>query len=74
MIKSWKTTAAGITAILGAAIFAFNQYLGGGMAAISWEALITAVLAGIGLIFAKDSGVTNAVTAGPAQDAPKTTP
>jgi len=67
MIKSWKTTATGITAIIGAAIFAFNQYLGGGMAAVSWEVLITAILAGVGLILAKDAGVTNSPTPGPAQ-------
>jgi protein-S-isoprenylcysteine O-methyltransferase Ste14 len=66
MIKSWKTTAAGILAILTALGVAFSQYLSGGFAAVQWEVLITAVLAGIGLIAAKDAGVSNAPNPGPA--------
>lgn len=60
MLKSWKTTAAGIVAILTGALFAFSQYLSGGFAAISWEALIAAITAGVGLMFAKDANVSNA--------------
>jgi uncharacterized membrane protein YjjP (DUF1212 family) len=56
---SWKTTAAGITAILLAVGNAFTQYLQGGLATINWEVLLAGVVAGIGLIMAKDSGVTN---------------
>jgi hypothetical protein len=70
VIKSWKTTAAGITAILLAVGNAFSQFLGGGLAAVNWEVLIAGVVAGIGLIFAKDAGVTNAVLPGPAQNVP----
>jgi uncharacterized membrane protein YjjP (DUF1212 family) len=56
---SWKTTAAGITAILLAVGNAFTQYLQGGLATINWEVLLAGVVAGIGLIMAKDAGVTN---------------
>ena len=74
MIKSWKTTAAGVTAIIGGLVFAFNQYLGGGLPAVSWEVLLAAIVSGIGLIMAKDAGVTNAVLPGPAQAVPPAPP
>jgi hypothetical protein len=66
MIKSWKTTAAGITSILVGLATAFTQYLSGGFAAIQWEILIATITAGIGLIAAKDAGVSNAPNPGPA--------
>ncbi len=69
-MKSWKTTASGIVAIATGMLFAFSQYLGGGFAAISWEALIAAVTAGVGLIFAKDSNVSNSPTPGAAVKVP----
>jgi hypothetical protein len=56
---SWKTTAAGIVAIVIAVGNAFTQYLQGGLATINWEVLLAGVVAGIGLIMAKDAGVTN---------------
>jgi len=56
---SWKTTVAGIVAIVIALGNAVLQFLQGGLATVSWEVLLTAVVAGIGLIAAKDSGVTN---------------
>jgi hypothetical protein len=74
IVRSWKTTAAGVTAILLAVGNAFSQYLGGGFAAVNWEVLIAGIVAGIGLIAAKDANVTNAVLPGPAQAAPKTGP
>lgn len=66
MVKSWKTTVTGVFAILTALGVAFGQYASGGFAAVQWEILITAVLAGVGLIFAKDAGVTNSQNPGPA--------
>ena len=60
MMKSWKTTAAGVAAIIAAAVAAFQQYLAGGIAAVNWEVLVTAVVVAIGLIFAKDGNVSNA--------------
>lgn len=59
MLKSWKTTAAGIVSILTGVLTAFTQYLNGGFAAVSWEILIATITAGIGLMFAKDSNVSN---------------
>jgi len=66
MIKSWKTTAAGIVAILTVILTAVTQFISGGFAAISWEVLITGIIAGAGLIMAKDAGVSNALNPGPA--------
>jgi hypothetical protein len=70
LTKSWKTTLAGIAAILTVVGAAVTQYVQGGVAAISWEALIAGVLAGVGLILAKDSGVSNAPVPGPAVKVP----
>jgi len=66
MIKSWKTTAAGVVAILTVILTAVTQFISGGFPAISWEVLITGIIAGVGLIMAKDSGVSNAPNPGPA--------
>ena len=66
MIKSWKTTTAGIVAILTVILTAVTQFISGGFAAISWEVLITGIIAGVGLIMAKDAGVSNAPNPGPA--------
>jgi uncharacterized membrane protein YjjP (DUF1212 family) len=71
IVKSWKTTATGVVGIISALAFAFSQYLGGGLPAVNWEILLAAVVAGVGFIFAKDAGVTNAVVAGPAVSTPK---
>jgi hypothetical protein len=70
MIRSWKTTATGVVGIIGALAFAFSQYLSGGIAGINWEILLAAITAGVGLIFAKDAGVTNAPNPGPAVNVP----
>ena len=69
MVKSWKTTLAGIISIITGITTAVSQYLSGGLAAVQWEILIATVVAGFGLIFAKDSGVTNSPTPVPAQKA-----
>jgi hypothetical protein len=71
VVKSWKTTAAGITAIVLAIGNAFSQYLGGGLAAVNWEVLLAGIIAGVGLIAAKDANVTNSALPGPAQTVPK---
>jgi hypothetical protein len=58
MTKSWKTTSAGILAIIGGVtrlIFAIRS------GDFSEEAIMTsatAILAGVGLLFAKDNDVT----------------
>lgn len=54
--KSWRTTGAGIAAIMvagGAALTALTD--GSDTTQPDWPALIAALIAGIGLIFAKDS-------------------
>lgn len=60
MKKSWKTSLAGIAAILtagGAALTAITD--GNPSTEPDYAALIAAVMAGIGLLFARDNGVTS---------------
>jgi len=73
-VASWKTTVAGIVAIVIAVGNALVQFLQGGFAAVSWEVLLTAVVAGIGLISAKDAGVSNSPTPVAARVLPVTLP
>jgi hypothetical protein len=56
MGTSWKTTVMGALAILGAIISAATALIGG--TPVDWTAIMAAILAGIGLIAAKDSNVT----------------
>lgn len=67
MKASWKTTLAGVGAILGALSVAIAQYSSGGFAAVQWGMLLTAVVAGVGLILAKDAGVTGGTVAATAE-------
>jgi len=54
--KNWKTTGLGIAAILTAAGSALTALTDGNDATVpDWGALVAAVIAGVGLIFAKDS-------------------
>lgn len=64
---SWKTTVAGICAILTVVIAAVMQFVNGGFGAITWEALFVGVIAGVGLILGKDFNVSNAPAPGSAQ-------
>jgi len=60
MKKSWKTSLAGIAAILtagGAALTALTD--GNPATEPDYAALIAAVIAGVGLLFARDNGVTS---------------
>lgn len=52
-MKNWKTTCAGLGAILVAAGTVLNGLSAG--TPIDYTAVIAAVLAGVGLIFAKDA-------------------
>ena len=55
-MKNWKTTALGILAVLGAVIPAAQALLAG--QPVDWSRVAPAVLAGLGLIFAKDHNVS----------------
>jgi len=61
--KSWKTTSAGILAIIGgiAGIW-FTVKSATGLTMEALTGYITAILTGVGLIFAKDSNVTGGTT------------
>ena len=55
-MKSWKTTVAGICAILAAVAGALAAELDGDPATTAnWTAVIAAVVAGLGLIAARDN-------------------
>ena len=59
-MKSWKTTVAGIAAILtagGAALTAISD--GNPATEPDYAALIAACIAGLGLLFARDNNVTS---------------
>ena len=56
-MKSYRTTLAGIAAILVAAASVLTGFSDG--TAVDWTAVIGAVIAGVGLIAARDNGVTS---------------
>lgn len=59
-MKSWKTTAAGVAAIVAAIAAAARALLDGNPeTAINWEATAAAVMAGVGLITARDNDRTS---------------
>ena len=59
-MKSWKTTAAGVGAILVAVGAALGAAFDGNAATnVDIAALAAACMAGLGLIFARDNGVTS---------------
>jgi len=59
-MTSWKTTATGIGAVLVAVGGALSATFDNDPAtAADWAAVIAAVIAGIGLIFARDNNVTS---------------
>lgn len=59
-MKSWKTTVTGIIAILTAVGAAVNAIIDGNPATNpDWTITISAVTAGLGLIFARDNKVTS---------------
>lgn len=59
-MSSWKTTTAGVGAILIAIGSAMSAQFDSDPATVAdWGAVIAAVIAGIGLIFARDNKVTS---------------
>jgi hypothetical protein len=60
MKKSWKTTAAGIGAILTALGSILTAYFDGNPDTVpDYAALVAAMIAGIGLLAARDNGVSS---------------
>jgi len=57
-MKNWKTTSAGVTAIVGGVAGLYYAYISGSITVEVCTAATTAILTGIGLVFAKDSNVT----------------
>jgi len=59
-MKSWKTTAAGIAAIVAALATAVGALFDADPVTMpDWGAIAAAVMAGVGLIAARDNGVTS---------------
>lgn len=55
-MKSWKTTLAGIAAIIGAIALAISHQFDADPTTIAdWGAVFTVVAAGVGLLFARDN-------------------
>lgn len=60
MNQSWKTTAAGIAAIVAAAATAVVALFDADPATVpDWGAVAAAFMAGLGLVFARDNNVTS---------------
>jgi len=59
MTASKKTTAAGIAALLAAIGSILNGWANGGLETVDWGSLIPAIIAGTGLLFARDNNVTS---------------
>ena len=60
MKKSWKTTAAGVAAVIAAVAAAARAILDGDPETlVNWEATIGAAMAGVGLITARDNDVSS---------------
>jgi hypothetical protein len=60
MSGSWKTTAAGIGAVLVAVGSALNATFDADPATVAdWGAVVAAVIAGVGLLFARDNNVSS---------------
>jgi len=57
-IKNWKTTLGAAGVVLGALGKGIGEYLSGGLAAVDWGFIFTAVSGAIGLGFAKDFNVS----------------
>lgn len=59
-MKSWKTTLAGISGIVGMLATAVSAMLDGNPATVpQWEIVIPAVIGMAGLLFARDNNVTS---------------
>jgi len=59
-MKSWKTSGAGIGAILVAVGSALTAVTDGNPATVpDWGSVIAAVMAGLGLLFARDNNVSS---------------
>ena len=56
-LTNWKTTAAGGAAVLGVVVHVLNAVSTGDFSGIG-AADITSLIAGVGLLFAKDNNVT----------------
>ena len=60
MTKSWKTTAAGVAGIIIAIASCAQAALDGDPATVpNYEVALAAVITGLGLIFARDNGVSS---------------
>ncbi len=59
-MKSWRTTVTGILTILVAVAAAGKAFFDGDPSTVpNWEAVIAAVIAGVGLISARDNKVSS---------------
>ena len=60
MKASWKTTTAGIASIVVAVASCVQAHFDGDPATVpNWEVAVAAIMAGIGLMFARDNGISS---------------
>ena len=59
MTASKKTTTAGIAALLAAVVAILNGVAQGDLASVDWASIVPAIIASIGLLFARDNNVTS---------------
>jgi len=62
LLSNWKTTSAGLVMIIGSVIHLIFAVRAGNATEGVWTASVTAIVAGIGLIFAGDSATSQAQT------------
>ena len=58
-MKSWKTTVAGLMALVALIATAVSTILNKGLEAVDWATLLPALSLGIGALFARDNNVTS---------------
>ena len=58
-MKSWKTTVAGVLAILISVLGVVSTIVTDGVNAVEWGVVVPAILAGVGALFARDNDKTS---------------
>jgi hypothetical protein len=62
LLKNWKTTSAGLTMIIGSVVHLVFAVKGGTANEMVWTVSLTAIVGGLGLVFAGDSSVSAAAS------------
>ncbi len=74
LLSNWKTTSAGLTMIIGSVVHLIYTAKGGTANENTWTVSLTAIVAGLGLIFAGDANPTAPPNPAPPPEPPKQNP